>query len=1341
MTHYNARLVQADQTIPPTQRPHAVTQPDTTLRTRPGNRPQAKIRNAVLITGMHRSGTSALARTLNLLGADLGAGLLSPRQDNPRGYWEAGEVIALNDECLAHFDTAWHDPRPLPSGWEDDAWVRGWRERLVELLHQRHGDAPCIVIKDPRISRLLPVWLDALRTAGFAPGTAIMLRHPDEVTASLEERGDHRISPDTARLLWLRYLVDAELGSRDIPRAMVTYPELVHDWPKVKQRLDDALQIDWPRTDTAVADDIDAFIDPILHRQRAGDRPADRSSRLATRCARLYGDIVGTLPQLSLHRFDAERERLADDLELARATRLPVDQPQPDAGNRDSLWWAPSATQPLRAQLFFPHADGRYDQDQSMEVTSPPTPGVRRVCFDVPGGTGPRRVRFDPAKAPGTYRLHSLAINGHRVPANECVVLAVGGTRLDDDGGAVCLHAHTDDPWIELSLDGLLPEQDRLHTLEIAFERDAIPDRLNRGMESLAARQGKLADKQSRDMDSLLARQNDVVRDSARRIEVLAHEASQATQQRQGALETKLETSLNQANARDATIEQLRETSYAALLASYAGASAHRTPPRGRARLQLEPRQDLRLLAQYPGNSLRAWRCEGEDPWFAISWRGGKPFPPGWYIVRLAMQSIKGTLATPHLYVDYGDGLNEVNVMGLALTRDSLRQRPLVHFDKPVKALRLDPSPEPGERDFLLDNCLSLRAIPAPEALLRVGLSRVRVMRHHGARWREVGAEIAKTLRHRKGTVLDTLHANARLEDPGASSIAYAAWVARSDTIDDAERRRIDADIDSMTAAPVISVIVPVYNTNEAWLRTCIESVLGQRYPHWQLCIANDASTKPHVQRILDEYADGNDRIRVVHRDHNGHISAASNSALDLATGDWVAFLDHDDELREHALYHIAACIRANPDAQLIYSDEDKIREDGTRYDPYFKPDWNPELFLSQNYLCHLVAYRTSRVNKAGGCRVGFEGSQDHDLGLRIVQHLEASQIVHIPRILYHWRAVSGSTARAAAAKTYTQDAGLRAIQDHLRCLGLDSAKAIRTGDGYYRVRYPLPDPAPKVSLIIPTRDRVDLLRTSVDSILELTDYPNYEILIVDNGSSDPETLTWLEDTSRREPRVRVLRDDRPFNFSRINNAAVAEATGSIIGLINNDIEAIHTDWLTEMTSHAAHDGVGAVGAKLYYPDNTIQHAGVILGIGGVAGHAYLNKPRNHHGQMGRANLVQNLSAVTAACLVVKKSAYEAVGGMNENLEIAFNDIDFCLRLLNAGYRNVWTPFAELVHHESASRGYEDTPEKQARFAEEINKMQDIWGELLQHDPAYNTNFSLSGEAFATLRDSTPETT
>ncbi|MDO8539356.1 MAG: glycosyltransferase [Opitutaceae bacterium] len=608
----------------------------------------------------------------------------------------------------------------------------------------------------------------------------------------------------------------------------------------------------------------------------------------------------------------------------------------------------------------------------------------------------------------------------------------------------------------------------------------------------------------------------------------------------------------------------------------------------------------------------------------------------------------------------------------------------------------------------------------------------------------------------------------------------YASWVALYDTLNPDDADMIRAKLAGLTRRPLISILMPTYNTPEKLLVAAIESVRRQLYDNWELCIADDASKEPRVRKVLERYQRKDPRIKVVFGETNRHISAASNSALALAHGEFIGLLDHDDEIRPHALACVALELDAHPNADLIYSDEDKIDENGHRYDHYFKPDWNPDLFLVQNYISHLGVYRTLLVREVGGFRIGYEGSQDWDLAMRVIERTAPDRIRHIPKILYHWRSVPGSTAMVIGAKNYATRAAEKVITEHLDRVGV-TATITPTKGSYWRVHYPLPDPPPRVTLVIPTRNRLNVLKPCIESLRTKTTYPNFEILIVDNDSDDAATIEYLRELQNEVSQeatvaagegskekgagtipdhstmafataaatasadtglapspspllpspadrvsVRVVRYEGEFNFSAVNNFGVSQTDAPVVGLLNNDLEVIHGDWLDEMVSHALRPEIGCVGAKLYYPDDRIQHAGVILGIGGVAAHAWQTHPRGAAGQAHRNLLQQNLSAVTAACLVIRREVYQQVGGLDENLKVAFNDVDFCLSVRAAGYRNFWTPYAELYHHESASRGAEDTLEKRDRFRSEVEYITAKWGDVLQNDPAYNPNLTLT---------------
>lgn len=701
--------------------------------------------------------------------------------------------------------------------------------------------------------------------------------------------------------------------------------------------------------------------------------------------------------------------------------------------------------------------------------------------------------------------------------------------------------------------------------------------------------------------------------------------------------------------------------------------------------------------------------------------------PGGWYWIEFTIHPEDGAALGATLSVAMRSPQAPHESFLLPEPDDAGRIACLVMFSYDVHELRIVPSVQRGT--FRLGNP-TLSRLGRTQALVRMLWGGAAQGWAERSRWslRAVGGFLSQVHPQGLSRATTSLYRAYRERFVNADR-SYEAWVRRYDDLS-----RMDLDLLSSQAAvlasagPLVSILLPVYNTPETWLRRCLDSVLGQTYARWELCVCDDASSQPHIARLLGEYAERDGRIKVAFRESNGHISQASNSALELATGSFVALLDHDDELRPHALQMMVAAALESPGARFVYSDEDKIDAQGKRFDPYFKPAWDRELLLGQNYLCHLSMIDAALVREVGGFREGFEGSQDHDLFLRCTARLGDGEVVHVPQVLYHWRAIPGSTALGRDEKDYASEAGKRAVASHLR-ENEPGARVESLSHGHFRVVRPLPEPAPRAAIIIPTRDRVDLLRTCVESVLGRTRYPDFEVIIVDNQSREPATLDYLEGLAS-DPRVTLLRYDHPFNYSAINNYAVANTRAELVCLLNNDIEVIDAGWLEELASRAIRPGVGAVGAMLLYPDDTIQHAGVVLGVMGVANHAFTGFAHGYPGHGGRARVAQGYSAVTGACLVVARDRYLGVGGLEEDLAVAFNDIDFCLRLRAAGFVNQWTPFATLYHHESATRGRDTEPEKAARFLREVRLMESRWEVEIGHDPAYNPNLTLSATDF-----------
>lgn len=527
---------------------------------------------------------------------------------------------------------------------------------------------------------------------------------------------------------------------------------------------------------------------------------------------------------------------------------------------------------------------------------------------------------------------------------------------------------------------------------------------------------------------------------------------------------------------------------------------------------------------------------------------------------------------------------------------------------------------------------------------------------------------------------------------------------------------------------PLVSIITPVYNTDHESLEKMIQSVLNQTYSNWELCIADGGSTEPSVRRLLEDYSERDSRVKVKFLDANLGIAGNSNAAFETANGEFAALLDHDDELSADALYENVVLLNGQPDADLIYSDEDKLDETGARCEPFFKPDWSPDLFRSAMYTCHLGVYRTDLIKKVGGFRSGFDGAQDYDLMLRLIE--QTDKIFHIPKVLYHWRKTANSTASSLDAKDYAKSAQIRAVAEHVERLNLQAEVVPGLADNLLRVRRIISD-EPKVSIIIPTCDQTEYLSRCIESIRNLSTYSNYEIIVVNNNSRQSETLEYFEKISA-EPEITVLDYPHRFNFSAINNFAAGRASGELLLFLNNDTEVISPEWLEAMVEHGVRPEVGAVGARLLYPNNMVQHAGVIIGIGGIAGHSHKYLPAEHPGYFSRAKAIQNVSAVTAACMLVRTEVFKSLGGFNEeNLAVAFNDVDLCLRIRENRLLIIYTPYAELYHYESLSRGADETLEKAMRFKAEAEYMLEKWNETLRCDPYYSPHLSLTREDFS----------
>jgi len=715
------------------------------------------------------------------------------------------------------------------------------------------------------------------------------------------------------------------------------------------------------------------------------------------------------------------------------------------------------------------------------------------------------------------------------------------------------------------------------------------------------------------------------------------------------------------------------------------------------------------------------------DPFFISSSSADLSMLEGWYEIHISISSnLKNNLAK--VYVDYGDGFKEDESVSIPYKDKTLTKR-IMHFRAMPIAIRFDPLESKNHFEISELSLIKLDSVTAKERVINFVIQNIP----------KESSAVSATFKDENNLSTDDLLLNVYktiykpyfLITNQKNSLSYLRWIEDVEEAEIPGRVIIKEKILTFERQPLLSILIPTYNTDLDFLRECLNSVLDQTYSHWEMCIADDSSPNNEVREMLIQYAANDSRIKLEFRKVNGGICEASNTALSLANGEFIVLLDHDDLLAREALFFLVEAINKFPSAEIIYTDEDKVDVLGQRFEPHFKSDFNLDLLYSHNYVSHLGAYRRDLMKTVGGFRKGLEGAQDYDLLLRCLLKADVANIIHIPRICYHWRAHTSSTALNVASKSYTSKAGLKALIDHFEAKGQNAEINMSVTPNTYRIAWPLPKDSPLVSLIIPTRDGLELLTVCIDSILKKTTYQNYEIIIVDNDSIEPQTLSYFTRIQASDPRVRVIQFKGDFNYSALNNWAVTQSRGEIIGLINNDIEVIGSNWLTEMVSHAIRSEIGCVGAKLYYPNFKIQHAGVIIGLGGVAGHSHKHFDGNHPGYFKRLILAQNLSAVTAACLLVRKSVYQEAEGLEEiNLRVAFNDIDFCLKVRGLGYTNLWTPFAELYHHESATRGDDLSPEKRERFKSEVLHMKEKWSDELLLDPYYNKNLTLDREDF-----------
>ena len=629
-------------------------------------------------------------------------------------------------------------------------------------------------------------------------------------------------------------------------------------------------------------------------------------------------------------------------------------------------------------------------------------------------------------------------------------------------------------------------------------------------------------------------------------------------------------------------------------------------------------------------------------------------------------------------------------------------------------------------RNIKTKNLKLIFATEGCEAVHNISMDKIKIMSE------KLASKCTKGMRYMRTHGASALGAKVfdKMVNRKKAAVVYGKWfVKHMPNKAELDRQRKEV----FAISPKFSVVVPLYKTPEKYLKRLIESMQEQTYTNWELCLSDGSGANSPLTERLAEYTAADERICVVTNEEALKISENTNAAIKIATGDYIVFADHDDELTANALYECAKAINNNPKIQVMYSDEDKMTMDGNKFfQPHFKPDFNIDLLCTVNYICHLFVVKREVIEQVGGLRSEFDGAQDYDFILRCIE--STTSIYHIPKILYHWRSHEDSTSENPESKLYAFDAGQRAVQAHYDRIGVKAK--VNKGEylGLYRTEF-IRDHDPLISIVIPNKDHIDDLARCIGSIEEKATYKNYEYIIVENNSTEDSTFAYYKELEASNSKVKVVYWEDVFNYSAINNFGAKHAKGEYLWLLNNDVELINEDCIEELLGYCMREDVGVVGARLYYEDDTIQHAGVVVGFGGIAGHCFVQQQRGHTGYCHRIICAQDYSAVTAACMMVKRSVFEAVGGFTEELAVAFNDIDFCLKVREYGKLVVYNPYVELYHYESKSRGLEDTPEKVARFNQEIETFEKRWPEILRDgDPFYNPNLTLESQDFSLRR-------
>ncbi len=1227
---------------------------------------------AILVLGMHRSGTSAVTGVLARLGAELGEDLVAASPFNEAGHFEHAGIVRIHERLLASLGATWHGLAPLPAGWAERPESLALARELETLLARELATAPIWVVKDPRLCKLLALWRPLFAKLGVEPTFVVTVRDPREVARSLAARDG--IPAWRAELLYLDHTLAAERETRGDRRVFVSYHALLDDPAAAIERIVTRLGVRELRPDAHQLAGVRAFLDPGLERARARSREAPLHpwlaachEALAAEAADRVSDVPLAATLDALAPCVAGACALLSQAQLASA-EVPA-QPQEDRGGEVDAGRNRWAVRVLREEL-----DAR-----ETELSQ-----ARSILDALASELEAARTAHAERDRRDADRAEAMARTERALDAQIARAAELAATL--DERDRECAE-------LEWAVEPLSRHGSARHLLietsELLFATPPLA--LARGEGGPHEITGWVLA-----VEGPPARALRIWAGAATALATLGFERADVAAMHPhiaGAANAGFVASVTIApHAQRLVFEVDRDRGRWERVAVV---PIERTGPELRAHVD-EPR---RLRIAGPRQRVAGW-C----------------FCPGDRVVRLALQS--GRVRTD---ARYGFERPDVARAFEELAPDSrCGFDGVIRLPTGIRSVALLAELESGvvlthpiPRPFLvlpewigdLRRGVAARLQRGQELVRFVGDLARDYRRRRGAfpPLRRLPALIAHALRlYRErfrvsaGSCLPPDVAPPRRADVYDAWLRVNAWHAGAARELAARLARADA------ALPTISVVMPVYDPPLELLERAIESVRAQIHARWELCIADDASTNPAVRAALTRWAERDPRIRVVFREQNGHISHATNSAAALASGEFLALLDQDDELAPDALGEIALHLAAHPDTDLVYSDDDKIDLDGRRYMPQFKPEWSPELLLSFMYCTHLLVVRRALFDELGGCRAGFEGSQDHDLALRAAER--ARRVGHVPLVLYHWRAVPGSTATSGDAKPASFEAGRRAVAEALARRGVPAEVArpewaVTGGLGVYRPAFP--DDGPSVAIVIPTKDQLAHLRACIRSLAK-TRYRNYRIVVVDNESREPETLEFLAQGTFEV--VRIASPGGRFSFSALVNAAARAVEADFLLLLNNDTEVRSPEWLSQMMGYARLPGVGAVGAHLLFPDGRTQHAGIVRGFHhGLAGHAFKLTRADDRGYLSLKGVARNCAAVTGACLLTPRALFLELGGFDEqDFAVAYNDVEYGHRLSTHGLRAVYVP-VELLHHEGVSRGFADDPREVAAYRRRLS--------------------------------------